>query len=79
MMLRFFGRCGVRQYMAAKPDRFGLKCWALCTASGFLSDLDIYCGKNATNKLLPSCALGSRVVIQMVSNLLLKEPQKKKI
>lgn len=73
MMVRFFGRTTLKQYIPNKPDKFGLKFWALCSSDGYLFDLDIYCGKNAKEGegKLSSCALGSRVVLQMVSNLLL--------
>ncbi|XP_058789587.1 piggyBac transposable element-derived protein 3-like [Phymastichus coffea] len=77
MMIKFYGRTVLKQYIQNKPDRFRIKMWALCTVNGFLLDCDIYCGKGTniyaseTNPKLSKCALGSRVVLQMVQNLLL--------
>ncbi|XP_058793744.1 piggyBac transposable element-derived protein 3-like [Phymastichus coffea] len=77
MMIKFYGRTVLKQYIQNKPDRFGIKMWALCTVNGFLLDCDIYCGKGTniyaseTNPKLSKCALVSRVVLQMVQNLLL--------
>lgn len=67
MMIKFFGRTVLKQFMRLKPVRFGIKLWALCTIFGFLLDFDIYCGKtdNSDNDNL-SCALGSRVVLKML-------------
>jgi len=48
MMVRFFGRTSLKQYLPSKPDRYGLKLWALCGANGYLFDFDVYCGKNGT-------------------------------
>lgn len=80
MMVRFFGRTSLRQYLPSKPDRYGIKLWALCAANGYLFDLDIYCGKSCTRveEKLSSCALGSRVVLQMLDQLL-KNVSKKKL
>ncbi|XP_058791774.1 piggyBac transposable element-derived protein 3-like [Phymastichus coffea] len=77
MMIKFYGRTVLKQYIQNKLDRFGIKMWALCMVNGFLLDCDIYCGKGTniyaseTNPKLSKCALGSRVVLQMVQNLLL--------
>lgn len=78
MMVRFFGRTTLKQYIPTKPDKFGLKFWALCSSDGYLFDLDIYCGKSKNNedKLL-SCDLSSRVVLQMVGKLLMNTTKKK--
>lgn len=73
MMVRFFGRTCLKQYLPCKPDRYGLKLWGLCGANGYIFNLDIYCGKNDTSIgiNLSSCPLGSRVVLQMINPLLL--------
>ncbi|XP_043475801.1 piggyBac transposable element-derived protein 3-like [Leptopilina heterotoma] len=78
MMTTFYGRCVMKQFIKAKPIRFGIKMWALCSASGFLFDFDIYCGKNSDKgEVLTNCALGSRVVLQMLQKLLFNIPAKK--
>lgn len=73
MMVKFFGRTVLKQYIPSKLDKYGLKLWALCTVSGFMLNFDLYCGKKGPNNTekLASCPLGSRVVLQMVSPLLL--------
>lgn len=79
MMVRFFGRTNLKQYIPNKPDKFGFKFWALCSFDRYLLDLDIYCGKNSKkdDDKLSSCALSSRVVLQMVNNLMMIKPKKK--
>ncbi|XP_058810523.1 piggyBac transposable element-derived protein 3-like [Phymastichus coffea] len=67
MMLKFYGRTVLRQFIKGKPVRFGIKMWALCCANGYLFDFEIYCGKNSdTDGVLSKCALGSRVVVNML-------------
>ncbi|XP_033218258.1 piggyBac transposable element-derived protein 3-like, partial [Belonocnema kinseyi] len=72
MMVRFFGRASLKQYLHCKPDRYGIKLWGLCAANGYLFNLDVYCGKNdpSIGINLLACALGSRVVLQMINPLL---------
>lgn len=72
MMVKFFGRTVLKQFMRQKPIRFGIKLWAICTSSGYLLDFDIYCGKNSfgIGEKLKSISLGSRVVMQMLHQLL---------
>jgi len=79
MMIKFFGRLRIKQFIRNKPIRFGIKMWALCGADGFLFDCDIYGGKNATNDdgKLSKCALGSRVVLNLLEKLLLTTVRKK--
>lgn len=75
MMIKYFGRSNLKQFIKSKPIRFGIKMWALCSASGYLYDCDIYCGKNSSNdEVLSNCALGSRVVVLMLQNLLQNVP-----
>ena len=71
-MIKFYGRCKIKQYMRNKPIRFGLKLWALCSNSGYLFDLDLYCGKQEMqqNDKLGNCNLGTKVVMKMLHQLL---------
>ena len=77
MMVKFHGRAPVLQFMPNKPERFGIKIWAVCSPEGYLFDLDVYCGQgyniySSDNKMkLAKCAMGSRVVMLMVQQLLL--------
>jgi len=78
MMIKYFGRNSLKQFIKSKPIRFGIKMWALCSAEGYLFDCDIYCGKQTnTANLLPNCAQGSRVVLQMLQQLLLNTTPRK--
>ena len=45
-MIAFRGRLGFRQYMSAKPTKYGIKLW-VCTDSryGFLNEFHAYVGK----------------------------------
>lgn len=72
MMVKYFGKFGIKQCIRNKPIRFGIKMWALCSADGYLYDLDIYQGKAGTaiEDPLQSICLGSRVVMQMLTKLL---------
>ena len=45
-MIKFKGRLGFRQYMPAKPIKWGIKVWALCEAdTGYAYNLQVYTGK----------------------------------
>lgn len=76
MMVKFHGRAPMLQFMPNKPERFGIKMWAICNVDGYLFDCDVYCGKGSNiystdNEMkLTKCAVGSRVVMLMVQNLL---------
>lgn len=46
MMVGFKGRLSMRQYMPAKPTKWGIKVWALCESqTGYTLDFDVYTGK----------------------------------
>lgn len=70
MMLKFYGKVSFKQFIQAKPIRFGIKEWALCSSNGYLFHFEIYCGKNQKDNFLPNCAQGSRVVMQMLHEFL---------
>jgi hypothetical protein len=45
-MIRFKGRLGFRQYLPAKPIKWGIKVWALCcSTTGYMYRFQIYTGK----------------------------------
>jgi len=78
MMVKFYGRLMIKQFIRNKPVRFGIKMWAVCGADGYLFDCDIYCGKNMMkNGKLSQIFLGSRVVLNILEDLLLKTTKKK--
>lgn len=45
-MIKFKGRCGLKQYMPKKPIKRGFKVWALVDSEGYLYNFDIYTGKS---------------------------------
>ena len=64
-MIKFYGRTALKQYIKDKPTKWGVKQWSLCNP-------DI-------NVSLNKCALGSRVVLQMLQGLLASVTAPKKI
>lgn len=78
MMLKFFGRLSIKQFIKSKPIRFGIKMWGICGANGYLYDFDVYCGKGSGRGLkLGKIAMGSRVVIEMLNKLLTQTTPRK--
>ena len=78
MMVKYFGRYSLKQFIKSKPIRFGIKLWTLFSADGYLFDFDIYYGKDSlASDFLSNCAQGSMVVMQMLQNLLLSTPARK--
>jgi len=78
MMVKFYGRLMIKQFIRNKPVRFGIKMWAVCGADGYLFDCDIYCGKNVMkNGKLSQISLRSRVVLNILEDLLLNTTKKK--
>jgi len=67
MMVKSYARTSLKQFIRGKPIRFGIKFWGLCTADGYLLNLDLYCGKNSSIGVnLGKCALGTRVVMNLL-------------
>jgi len=65
-MVKFKGRVSFRQYMPAKPTKWGVKIWSLCeSTTGYLHKFQIYTGKEADQER----GLSHRVVMDMVSHL----------
>ena len=78
MMIKFFGRLKMKQFIPNKPIKFGIKMWGLCDTDGFLFQYDIYSGNDAKNyHLLRKCALVSWVVLKMLRSSLLSNIPKK--
>lgn len=78
MMVKFYGRLAIKQFIKAKPIRFGIKQWGICSANGHLFYFDVYCGKNSEIEVkLSKIAMGSRVVLQMLEKLLRNTPAHK--
>lgn len=43
-MIKYFGCHGSKQYMRAKPIKFGYKLWSVASPDGYLYHLEPYCG-----------------------------------
>ncbi|XP_014487681.1 PREDICTED: piggyBac transposable element-derived protein 3-like [Dinoponera quadriceps] len=77
MMVKYYSRFTLKQFIKSKPIRFGIKMWALGSANGYVFNFDIYCGKNEETLKLSKCPLGSRVVISMLEPLLINTSPRK--
>lgn len=65
-MQRFKGRLSFRQYMPAKPTKWGIKLWCLSdSATGFLLRWIPYTGKEAVLEDVGLC-VGTRVVVDLL-------------
>ena len=64
-MVKWKRRLSWRQYMPAKPIRFGMKLWSLCESStGYLFNVQVYTGKEAGRA---EQNLSFRVVTDLIS------------
>ena len=67
-MIPFKGRLGFKQYMKAKPTKWGIKAFVLADATnGYVRRLQIYTGKNES--LFDDVGLCSRVVLDLMNGL----------
>lgn len=64
MIVRYYGHHSLKQFIRAKPIRFGYKLWAMCGEDGYCYCFSLYTGKE-TQQL--SDPLGTRVVLKMLS------------
>ncbi|KAK9721250.1 Transposase IS4 [Popillia japonica] len=46
LMLKYFGRHGLKQFVREKPICFGYKMWSLNSSGGYLFNFGLYQGKN---------------------------------
>ncbi|CAG5024407.1 unnamed protein product [Parnassius apollo] len=66
-MVKFKGRCSLKQYMPKKPIKRGFKVWARCDAkTGYLYQFQIYTGKGDS---IQDEGLGYNVVMKLSDNL----------
>lgn len=66
MIVKYYGRSGLKQFIRGKPIRFGYKLWSLCGASGYCFKFDLYCGKDPEDTARDDLLLGPRVVLNML-------------
>lgn len=48
-MIKFKGRCSLKQYMPKKPIKRGFKVWVIADKSGYCLKFDIYTGKQTAD------------------------------
>ena len=63
-------RCGIKQYMPKKPNKWGIKLWASCGISGIVYDFEIYaCKAPNSQDEIPGIMMGGNVVHRLTKNL----------
>ena len=67
-MIAFKGKSSLRQYMPAKPHKWGFKMWGRSGISGFLHDFKIYEGKIPNTKV-SECGVSGDVVLNLTKTL----------
>jgi len=68
-MIAYRGRLSFKQYLPAKPTKYGVKVWVRADPkNGYVNDFDIYTGKDATIAS-DEGGLGERVVKKLCSQL----------
>jgi hypothetical protein len=67
-MVAYKGRLSFRQYLPAKPTKFGIKVWMRADSkSGYCHEIQVYQGRDARG--VPEAGLGSRVVSDLTLSL----------
>ena len=70
IMIAYYGRHSTKQFIRAKPIRFGFKIWSLCTADGAGVYFEPYCGGD-TDVDDEGLGQGPNVVLSLVQKSLL--------
>ena len=67
-MVKFRGKLAFRQYMPAKPTKYGIKVWARAdSTNGYVSQIDVYVGKPVGGQR--DVDLGRKVIRKMTKNI----------
>ena len=69
-MVPYFVKHSAKMYIKSKPIRFGYKIWSLCGEDGYPYKMNMYTGKNSSQR--SDEPLGQRVVLnllELVTNL----------
>lgn len=66
-MVKFKGRCYMKQFMQNKPIKRGFKIWMLCDQSGNNLKFEIYTGKSSDNVV--ETGLGAKIVLNLMNEL----------
>ena len=67
MIVRYYGHHTLKQFIKAKPIRFGYKLWALCGNDGYCYNFSLYCGKESNSSETDKLPLGTKVVLNLLS------------
>ena len=69
-MVAYKGRLSFKQYMPAKPIKWGMKAYVLAEAdTGSICDWHLYTGKDDSDLQSADTANGTQVVIRLIKNL----------
>ena len=66
VIVKYYDRDSLKQFIRSKPIRYGYKLWALCGVSGYCYNFDLYCGKSSTEDDRSDMLLGSEIVLNML-------------
>lgn len=67
-LMPFKGRLKLKQYIANKRHKFGIKLFKLCLDGGYLYDLKVYCGQERAENA--ELTVSTKVVLYLTKNLL---------
>ena len=67
-MAPFKGKSSLRQYMPAKPHKWGFKLWRRSGVSGFLYGFSVYEGK-VQGQEIPECGVSGDIVLKLIKTL----------
>ena len=63
-LVTFRGRCPFRQYMPSKPEKYGIKIWAICDSTAhYVLKMNVYKGREIGEPRETN--LGSKVVLKL--------------
>ena len=71
-MIAFRGHLSFRQYLPAKPMKYGVKVWEICNArNGYCFDFDVYlgCPAGPGGAEAQEVQLGQRTVLKLTEKL----------
>ncbi|XP_033759441.1 piggyBac transposable element-derived protein 3-like [Pecten maximus] len=69
-MIAFHGRLGFRQYLPAKPTKYGIKVWMRADSeNGFVNEFQIYTGKHGDTNQHQQYGQSTRVVLELTKKI----------
>ncbi|XP_035222613.1 piggyBac transposable element-derived protein 3-like [Stegodyphus dumicola] len=67
MIVMYYSRNSLKQFILDKPIRFGYKRWALCGSEGYCYNFSLYCSKESDAR--NDTPLGRRFVMKLTQNI----------